>query len=121
MKTMRKTVPFWIESESILHLMFQAQFARLATIVPGHFEKMPGLHPGTRMLELTSPTVNHKVGLVWGEGEPTMPMADALVGLIKNLQKSGELKTMLGDVAIIEPERAPTASLLCKTTSCEPV
>ena len=34
-----------IESESILHLMFQVQFAKLFTIIPSHFTRMPGLHP----------------------------------------------------------------------------
>jgi len=99
-----------VESESILHLMFQVQFGKLVTIVPEHFAKMPGLHPGTRMLELTAPSVIQNVGLVWGEGEPIMPMAGALVGMIKKLQKSGELKTILGDLAIIEPERPPSST-----------
>ena len=97
-----------IESESILHLMFQVQFAQLVTIVPGHFEKMPGLHHGTKMLELTSPTVSQDVGLVWAEGELMMPMIGALVDLITDLQKSGELKQMLGDLAIIEAKPRPT-------------
>ena len=40
-----------VESESIVHLMFQAQYGELATIIPGHFTRMPGLHPGTRAIE----------------------------------------------------------------------
>lgn len=97
-----------VESESILHLMFQVQFGKLVTIVPAHFASMPGLHPGTKMIELTEPSVVQNVGLVWGEGEPIMPMAGALVGMIRNLQKSGKLKTILGDLAIIESERPPS-------------
>jgi hypothetical protein len=33
-----------VESESILHLMFQVQFTELCTIIPSHFKHMPGLH-----------------------------------------------------------------------------
>src|SRR4029077_11588305 len=33
-----------VESESILHLMFQVQFTDLCTIIPSHFAHAPGLH-----------------------------------------------------------------------------
>ncbi len=39
-----------VESESILHLMFQVQFTELCTIIPSHFAHAPGLHRGTRAL-----------------------------------------------------------------------
>jgi DNA-binding transcriptional LysR family regulator len=59
-----------IESESIVHLMFHAQFGELMTIIPGHFTRMPGLHPGTKALDLVDPVVSQEVGLVWTAGEP---------------------------------------------------
>jgi DNA-binding transcriptional LysR family regulator len=93
-----------VESESIVHLMFQVQFANLVTVVPRHFACMPGLHPGTRMIELVEPAVSQQVGLVWAEGEPTMPMAGALVALMTKLQKTGELNNILRDLAIVDPE-----------------
>lgn len=91
-----------VESESILHLMFQVQFSDLVTIVPAHFATMPGLHPGMRMLRLEEPAASQQVGLVWADVEPTIPMAGAMVDLLKKLYKSGELARVLGDLAIIE-------------------
>lgn len=91
-----------VESESILHLMFQVQFTELCTIIPSHFTRMPGLQSGTRALDLVDPVVSQEVGLFWAEGETMMPMASALVGIVKSLNKSGELRRRLGD---------PTASL----------
>lgn len=90
-----------IQSESILHLMFQVQFAGLVTIVPEHFTKMPGLHLGTRMLRLKEPCASQRVGLVWADGEPAIPMVGAMVNLMKKLQKSGELAEVFGELAIV--------------------
>ena len=98
-----------IESESIVHLMFQVQFSQLVTIVPGHFAKMPGLHRGTKMIKLVEPVVSQEVGLVWADGEPAMPMASALVDIVKKLKNSGDLTQILGDLAIIEPKQAAAA------------
>lgn len=89
-----------VESESILHLMFQVQFTELCTIIPQHFTRMPGLHPGTRALGLVEPEVSQEVGLFWGESETMMPMASAMVGIVKALNKSGELRKRLGDTAL---------------------
>jgi DNA-binding transcriptional LysR family regulator len=106
-----------VESESIMHLIFQVQFAQLVTIVPGHFGKMPGLNPGTRMLELVEPAVSQKVGLVWTEGEPTIPMAGALVKLLVDMQRSGELARSLGDLTVLEPERRKGSGVPTKLKS----
>lgn len=92
-----------VESESIVHLMFQAQYGGLATIIPGHFTRMPGLHPGTKALDLVDPVVCQEVGLVWADGEPVMPMASAMVSIVKDLKKSGELEKHLGEFAMVEP------------------
>jgi DNA-binding transcriptional LysR family regulator len=94
-----------VESESILHLMFQVQFTELCTIIPSHFAVMPGLHEGTRALPLVDPIVSQEVGLFWGEGEVVMPMARAFVKIVQNLNKSGELRRRLaGRPALVVPE-----------------
>ena len=93
-----------VESESIVHLMFQPQYNNLATIIPGHFTRMPGLHPGTKALDLIDPIFSQEVGLIWADGDPIMPMASAMVETVKNLKKSGELKSYLGEYAKIENE-----------------
>jgi len=95
-----------VESESIVHLMFQPQYSDLATIIPGHFTRMPGLHPGTKALDLIDPVVSQEVGLIWADGNPIMPMASAMVETVKNLKKSGELEHYLGEFAMVEPEMA---------------
>ncbi|PNG24932.1 LysR substrate-binding domain-containing protein [Methylocella silvestris] len=92
-----------IESESILHLMFQVQFTELCTIIPSHFTRMPGLHPGTRALELINPIRSREVGLFWAEAETMMPMAGVMVSIIRKLNKTQELRRMLEDPAISAP------------------
>ena len=89
-----------VESESILHLMFQVQFTELCTIIPSHFTRMPGLRPGTKALDLVDPVVSQEVGLFWAGGETVMPMANALVAIVKNLNKTGELRRRLGDPTV---------------------
>jgi DNA-binding transcriptional LysR family regulator len=84
-----------VESESILHLMFHVQYTELCTIVPTRFKDTPGLHEGTRLLDLVEPTVAHEVGLLWGEGEVMMPMANAFVKIVRELIKSQELAKRL--------------------------
>ena len=84
-----------VESESILHLMFQVQFTELCTIIPSHFVHAPGLHRGTRALPLVDPIVSQDVGLFWTEGEIVLPMADAFVSIVRKLNKSGELRKRL--------------------------
>lgn len=86
-----------VESESILHLMFQVQFTELCTIIPSHFTRMPGLHPGTKALDLVDPILSQDVGLFWAEGETMMPMASVIVAIVKNLNKTGELRLRLGE------------------------
>ncbi|HEX8827005.1 MAG TPA: LysR family transcriptional regulator substrate-binding protein, partial [Xanthobacteraceae bacterium] len=85
-----------VESESILHLMFQVQFTELCTIIPSHFAHAPGLHRGTRALALVDPVVTQEVGLFWAEGEIVLPMANAFVSIVQKLSKTGEIKKRLG-------------------------
>ncbi len=93
-----------VESESILHLMFQVQFTELSTIIPAHFTRMPGLHPGTKALDLVDPMVSQQVGVFWAEGETMIPMAAAFLEVVEELNKTGELKRRLGDPAGIKPK-----------------
>lgn len=96
-----------VESESILHLMFQVQFTELCTIIPSHFVHAPGLHRGTLALRLVDPIVSQEVGLFWTEGEIVLPMANAFVSIVRKLNKSGELRKRLeGDAAAVAS--APT-------------
>jgi DNA-binding transcriptional LysR family regulator len=100
-----------VESESILHLMFQVQFTELCTIIPSHFAVMPGLHHGTRALALIDPVVSQEVGLFWAEGEVVMPMARALVSIVHNLNKSGELRAQLAGGRAVTAEKAVNPGL----------
>jgi DNA-binding transcriptional LysR family regulator len=84
-----------VETESILHLMFQVQFTELCTIIPSHFVHLPGLHRGTRALPIVDPIVSQMVGLFWAEGEIVLPMANAFVSIVRKLNESGELSTRL--------------------------
>ena len=94
-----------VESESILHLMFQTQFTDLCTIIPSHFAHAPGLHHGTLALPLVDPIVSQDVGLFWAEGEIVLPMANAFVSIVQELNKSGKLrKSLAGDKVDFEPE-----------------
>ena len=96
-----------VESESILHLMFQTQFTDLCTIIPSHFAHAPGLHHGTLALPLVDPIVSQDVGLFWAEGEIVLPMANAFVSIVQELNKSGKLrKSLAGDKVDYEPEMA---------------
>ena len=87
-----------VESESIMHLMFQVQHTELCTIIPLHFTRLPGLHAGTRALNLVDPVVSQEVGLFWAEGETILPMAGAMLGIVEDLNRTGELRRRLGDL-----------------------
>ena len=96
-----------VESESILHLMFQTQFTDLCTIIPSHFAHAPGLHHGTLALPLVDPIVSQDVGLFWAEGEIVLPMANAFVSIVQELNKSGKLrKSLASDKVDYEPDMA---------------
>jgi DNA-binding transcriptional LysR family regulator len=94
-----------VESESILHLMFQTQCTELCTIIPSHFAHVPGLFKGTRALPLVEPVVTQEVGLFWAEGEIVLPMANAFVTILKEFNKSGELQKR------IEEDLVPAAAM----------
>jgi DNA-binding transcriptional LysR family regulator len=96
-----------VESESILHLMFQVQFTELCTIIPSHFAHAPGLHRGTRALALVDPVASQNVGLFWGEGDIVLPMAKAFVTVVQQLNKSGELRKRLAGEQAVNDESPP--------------
>jgi hypothetical protein len=58
---------------------------------------MPGLHAGTKALPLVEPEVSQEVGLFWVEGETVMPMAGVVVDIATALNKSGDLRSLLGE------------------------
>jgi DNA-binding transcriptional LysR family regulator len=92
-----KTPDPLVQSESIMHLMFQVQYTELCTIIPEHFTRLPGLHAGTKALALVDPIVSQEVGLFWAESETMMPMAAAMVSVVEELNSTGELRAILGD------------------------
>jgi DNA-binding transcriptional LysR family regulator len=79
-----------IESDSIVNLAFHTMTAGGVTIVPSHFDLVIGAFPGTRILRLVQPEVVREVGLIWVEGDPMLPMAKAMLGLLKSLTVGGE-------------------------------
>jgi DNA-binding transcriptional LysR family regulator len=97
-----------VESESILHLMFQSQFTELCTIIPSHFAHLPGLFKNTRALPLVEPVVSQEVGLFWAEGEIVLPMANAFVSILKLFNKSGELQRAIEGDSHAPPEQTAT-------------
>ena len=71
-----------LESESILHLMFQVQFGGLCTIIPEHFTRMPGLHPGTKALDLVDPVVR-RVRALTPDVLPELRVQPIAVGVVE--------------------------------------
>ena len=74
-----------IESDSIVNLAFHTMFSGFATIVPSHFELVAGGFPGARVIRLVNPEVTRHVGLVYVDGDPMLPMARALLAILKPL------------------------------------
>lgn len=81
-----------MESNSIFQLAFHVAAAKLATIIPSHFMEMLSDCPGTRRIALEDPTVTEKVGLVWVEGDPIMPMAKAVIDVLTEAIQSGGIE-----------------------------
>jgi hypothetical protein len=61
-------------------------------------------------LELVDPVVSQEVGLFWAGSETVMPMANALVAIVKSLNKTGELRRRLGD-ASAAPAKSATRDI----------
>jgi DNA-binding transcriptional LysR family regulator len=84
-----------IESESILHLMFQTQFTELCTIIPSHYTRMPGLHSGTKALLLNNPIIRKGIGLFWLKTETVMPITKIAEEVGQSLAENNELQKFL--------------------------
>jgi DNA-binding transcriptional LysR family regulator len=82
----------YITSDSIMNLIYHVTTVGLATVVPHHFLSATGKITGVRTIKLIEPEVSHQVGLVWSATEPMMPMAKAMVSIIKQLKSSGTLE-----------------------------
>jgi len=74
-----------IESDSIVNLAFHTMLGGTMTIVPNHFEMVIGAFPGTRLINLVEPEVVRQVGLIWVDGNPMLPMAKAMLGVVKTM------------------------------------
>lgn len=86
-----------IESDSIVNLAFHTMFGGVVTIVPSHFALVMSGFAGTRILRLVNPEVVRQVGLIWIEGDPMLPMAKALLALLKQLSARGEFVSRIGE------------------------
>ena len=84
-----------IESESILHLMFQTQFTELCTIIPSHYTRMPGLHSGTKALLLKDPVIRKGIGLFWLKTETVIPITKIAEEVGQSLAENNELQKFL--------------------------
>jgi DNA-binding transcriptional LysR family regulator len=81
-----------IESDSIVNLAFHTMLGGTVTIVPSHFELIIGAFPGTRLVNLVEPEVVRKVGLIWVDGNPMLPMARAMLGAVKSMVLPEQLR-----------------------------
>jgi len=90
----KKVIPK-IESESILHLMFQTQFTELCTVIPSHYTRMPGLHPGTKALLLKDPIIKKGIGLFWLKTETEIPITKIAEEVGRSLAENCELQNFL--------------------------
>lgn len=96
-----------MESNSIFQLAFHVAAAKLATIIPSHFMEMLSECPGTRRIMLEDPVVTETVGLVWVEGDPMMPMAKAVIDVLKEVTESGGIQRWFNDPYAATVEKAP--------------
>ncbi|HZS83237.1 MAG TPA: LysR family transcriptional regulator [Stellaceae bacterium] len=88
-----------IESDSIVNLAFHTMHGGVVTIIPSHFFHVIGAFPGTHIVRLVEPEVVREVGLIWVGGDPILPMAKAMLNLLKSFAASGELARRLGEKA----------------------
>ena len=84
-----------IESESILHLMFQTQFTELCTVIPSHYTRMPGLYAGTKALLLKNPIISKGIGLFWVKTDTTIPITKITEEVGRALAENNELQRFL--------------------------
>ena len=85
-----------VTSDSIMNLIYHVMFAGLVTVIPQNFILTSEKFSNVRAIKLVEPEVSQEVGLVWSSTEPMMPMARAMVSIIKELKDSGELEEHWG-------------------------
>lgn len=78
-----------LESNSIFQLAFHVMQGDLATVIPKDFTHANRAFPGTREIPLREPVVRQKVGLVWEQGNPMLPMTKAVVDVLESALQSG--------------------------------
>ena len=103
-----KTPTPQIESDSIVNLAFHTMYSGAITIVPSHFSLVVGGFPGTRIVKLVNPSVVREVGLIWVDGDPLLPMANALLATLKALCASGELASWVGQKPFLRSVSKPS-------------
>jgi DNA-binding transcriptional LysR family regulator len=91
----------YVTSDSIMNLIYHVMFAGLVTVIPQNFLLMSEKFSGVRAIKLIEPEVSHQVGLVWSSTEPMMPMARAMISIIKELKSSGELENNGGNLNFV--------------------
>jgi hypothetical protein len=96
-----------IESDSIVNLAFHTMYGGVVTIVPSHFDLVVGGFPGTHIVRLVEPEVVREVGPIWVDSDPVLPMAKALLTLLKSLPDNGDLAGWLGQEAALSHRTAP--------------
>ncbi len=93
----RKPVPR-LESSAMINLAFQVSRGGIATVVPKFFMQAIGGSPRSRLLELEQPVVSQRVGLVWLEGHPMLPMTKAVVDMMREAVDSGAVADALASL-----------------------
>ena len=90
-----------LESDSIVNLAFHVMQGGMATIIPKHFVNVLGAFPGTRQVLLEKPVVSRRVGLVWVQGSPMLPMTKAIVDLMIENSTAGMLNQKLLNPVVV--------------------
>lgn len=84
-----------LESNAMINLAFHVTQGGVATVVPKYFMQAIGGSWGARLLLLEEPLVLLQVGLVWLEGNPMLPMTNAVVEMMREAVDSGAVAEAL--------------------------
>ena len=87
-----------LESNSIFQLAFHVMQGDLATVIPNDFTHANRAFPGTREIPLEAPVISQKVGLVWEQGNPMLPMTKAIVDVLETAMRSGTFAYPLSSI-----------------------
>ena len=84
-----------LESSAMINLVYHVMQGGLVTVVPKYFMHAVGRRPGARLILLEEPVITQRVGLVWIEGSPMLPMTKAVVELMEGALEAGTLEEQL--------------------------